>query len=705
MARTSVVLSSLAAVFWIVPGVRADIPNPFPTPIPHGPVTVELQTVASGLAAPNLAIGAGDGSGRLFILDQAGQVRLLKNGTLRNDPFLDLSTQLVSLNAPYDERGLLGLAFDPDFADPTSPGYRRVFTYSSEPLAGPADYTVPLNAGKTMNHQSVIASWLVDPNNPDRVDPASRHPILRIDQPQSNHNGGMLAFGPDRYLYIALGDGGGANDDGSGNDHNGHNPLVGNAQDNTRVLGKILRIDVNGTDSANGKYGIPSDNPFAQGGQVPEIYATGFRNPFRFSFNGHELLVADVGQNRVEEVDRVEKGKNYGWRYKEGDFKFINSDGTISNDLSGLPSDLIDPILQYDHDEGIAILGGFVYRGPAIPQLQGKYVFGDFSKSFQNPAGRLFYADLAAGEIHELIIGLDDRKLNLFGKGLGQDEAGELYVLGSTTLGPVGNTGVAIRIVAIPEPAAIALLGTALLLLARRRSARKMLATTLALPVAAMLGTLTNNASAALLPIGAAKDNTIFESPTGALSDGAGPHIYVGRSGANNDTLRRRGLLAFDLSTIPPGSLINSATLTLYLSRSSLSGPANIGLHRLLKDWGEGTSNSGSPGGAGAAAKLGDATWIHSFHSSQSWTHAGGDYSPTVSASRSVNSLGAYTFSGTQMLADVQSWVNSPNANFGWILIGDELAIQTAQRFDSRQNSILANRPKLAVDYTLIPEP
>lgn len=418
--------------------------NPIPAVIPHGPQQIELQLVASGLVSPNYLVSPPDGTDRQFILDQVGQIRIIENGTLLATPFLDVASIMVTPNTNFDERGLLGLAFDPGFANSSSPGYRRIFTYTSQPMSGTADLTDPY--ATSINHHAVISSWRVDPSNPNIVDPATRIDILRIDEPQANHNGGTIAFGPDGFLYLSLGDGGGAND----NNVNGHNPTTGNGQDPNIALGKILRIDVNGTNAANGKYGIPATNPFATSGGVKEIFALGFRNPYRFSFNGAELLVGDVGQNRVEELNRVELGKNYGWRHKEGTFKFNPADGTVSDDLTGVPAGLTDPIAQYDRDEGISIIGGFVYDGSLLPALTGHYIFGDFARDFTGPSGRLFYYDFTAAEIREFIIGRDDRALGLFVKGMGQDQNGEVYVLGSTQVGPTGTTGV-YKLVAVPS--------------------------------------------------------------------------------------------------------------------------------------------------------------------------------------------------------------------------------------------------------------
>ena len=419
--------------------------NPIPALIPHGPQRIELQLVASGLVSPNYLVSAPDGTDRQFILDQVGQIRIIENGTLLTTPFLDVASLLVPLNANFDERGLLGLAFDPGFANSASPGHRRIFTYTSQPASsGTADLKDQYAA--TINHHAVVSSWRVDAANPNIVDPASRIDILRIEKPQGNHNGGTLAFGPDGFLYMSIGDGGGAND----NNVNGHNPLTGNGQDPDIALGKILRIDVNGNNSANGKYGIPATNPFAVSGGVKEIFALGLRNPYRFSFNGSELLVGDVGQNRIEELNRVELGKNYGWRQKEGTFKFNPADGTVSDDLSGVPAGLTDPIAQYDRDEGISIIGGYVYDGSLLPALDGEYIFGDFSRP-GGSTGRLFYYDFAAAEIREFIIGRDDRVLGFFVKGMGQDQNGEVYVLGSTVVGPTGTSGVVYKLVPVPS--------------------------------------------------------------------------------------------------------------------------------------------------------------------------------------------------------------------------------------------------------------
>ena len=456
-------------------------PTPSPTPtasptpllplINRGPVKIELAEVASGLTAPNDLVPSGDG--RLFIVEQTGQIRLVKDGALIATPFLDLSARLVPLMPDYDERGLLGLAFHPGFNDPSSAGFRKFYTYASEPVAGVADFTVP--DPSAFDHQSVVAEWQASATDADVADPATRREILRIDQPQFNHNGGKLAFRPgEPYLYVSLGDGGNANDVGDG-----HNTVTGNGQDLTTVLGKILRIDpldpgltTGSADpiSANGKYRVPASNPFAGSGtDVHEIYAYGLRNPFRFSFDATSgrLIVGDVGQNNVEEVDFVEPGKNYGWNRKEGTLLFNPDDGTVTPDPAPDPA-LTEPMLEYSHADGSAVIGGFIDRGPGVPALNGLYVFGDLAnfageQAGGAPTGRLFYSDFNAGLIQQLLIGNPGRDLNLFLKGFGTDDAGEVYVVADANIGPSGTGGIVYKIVSITPAPALLNLSTRLL--------------------------------------------------------------------------------------------------------------------------------------------------------------------------------------------------------------------------------------------------
>ncbi|MDQ6656021.1 MAG: PQQ-dependent sugar dehydrogenase [Verrucomicrobiota bacterium] len=428
-----------------------------PTPIPKGPVYVQLTPVATGLTAPGAIVSANDGSGRLFIVELTGKVLILKNGAIAATPFLDVSGRLVAINPGYDERGLLGFTFHPDFNNPTAPGYRKIYTYTSEPSAGAADFTVPISG--SFNHQSVVAEWQVSSANPDVIDPATRREIMRIDEPQSNHNAGDIHFrAADGYLYVALGDGGNGNDVGPG-----HTAGTGNGQDRSNVLGKILRIDplmpslTSGSAdpiSANGKYRVPVSNPFVgQSGPVAEIYSYGFRNPYRFSFdaNANQLLIGDVGQNNIEEVDLGVAGANYGWNRKEGTFLFNSSNGSISDDPSPDPA-LTNPLTEYTHADGSAVIGGFVYRGALLPALSGQYIFGDLAAS---NGGRLFYADTGSGLTRELRLGANDAPLGLYLKGFGQDNHGEVYVVADTTSGPSGTGGIISKLTTIPPATAV----------------------------------------------------------------------------------------------------------------------------------------------------------------------------------------------------------------------------------------------------------
>lgn len=413
-----------------------EINDPYP-PIAKTDTTIELETVLDGLVAPLGLAAPEDGSNRLFVFDQIGLVHVLINGVRLQTPLLDVRDRLVDLTEGYDERGLLGLAAHPGFAQ-----NGLIYTYTSEPIAGTVDFPM---TGITNNHHSVIAEWRIDAANTNRVDPASRREIMRLDKPQANHNGGVIHFGKDGLLYIAVGDGGAADDQGAG-----HSPQ-GNGQDLNNVLGKILRIDVNTRTASNGQYGVPLDNPFVGIDGIDEIYAYGFRNPYSWSFDrlSGEMYVADVGQNDIEEVDRVFKGGNYGWPIKEGTFFFDmngEGDGRIMTlpSVSTVPGNLADPIAEYDHSEGLAIVGGYMYHGTQFPNLIGRYITADFGK-FNAPEGRLFVLDRS--EFREFRLGHDNRTLGHWIKGFGQDQQGEIYVFASTNLGPSGTSGKMLKLV------------------------------------------------------------------------------------------------------------------------------------------------------------------------------------------------------------------------------------------------------------------
>lgn len=440
--------------------VGLGLADPIPKVIPVGDVRIRLETVATGLVAPNWGTNAPGVDNQLFVTDQDGTLWSIDLTTGEKSVFLDVSDRIVELGVfgpdSFDERGLLGVAFHPEYQS-----LGTVYTYTSEPVAGAADFST-MPEGVVANHQSVITEWQVsDPTDPSAVvNPASARELMRIDQPQFNHDGGCLNFGPDGMLYVSLGDGGGA-DDADGQDFFG-GPMIGhgtggNGQDPTNPLGTVLRIDPFGTNAANGRYGIPADNPFLEPNAptdfVDEIFAYGFRNPFRFSFDSETgaLYLADVGQNDIEEIDIVLPGGNFGWNLKEGSFFFEtngNEDGFVTDVDPGVPPDLIDPIAEYDHDEGIAIIGGFVYRGTAVPELVGRYVFGDFARTFASD-GRLFYLD-QTGEIAEFDL-TDRGTLDMALLGFGRDAAGEIYVLANATGTPFGETGIVFRITAADE--------------------------------------------------------------------------------------------------------------------------------------------------------------------------------------------------------------------------------------------------------------
>ena len=430
--------------------------------ISKGSIALNLKVVATGLAAPDYAISAQGDTTRLFVLEQKGLVLIVKNGALLATPTLDLQSLISTSFNPSnanDERGLLGIAFHPGFNTPASPGYQTLYTYNSQPLGTTPTYVAPNNASQV--YKNVVNEWKISSNNPDLIDPLTRREIISFGKNINNHNGGTIAFGPDGFLYLGLGDGGNAHDVGPS-----HIEPGGNAQNLSTPLGKMLRIDPLNPSltagspnpvSSNGQYRIPVSNPFQGPGQVPEIYAYGFRNPYRFSFdrlNG-QLIVADVGQGTIEEIDLVTLGGNFGWAMKEGDFLFNRTTGpggdvgTVGVRSPGSPAGLIDPIvgtlgtLEYDHGDGISITGGFVYRGSRMPDLYGKYVFGDLAlRTPPRVDGRLFYADLTTGQINEFLLpqfaaGVLPNGLTVHG--FGEDAAGELYALVTNT--PANGTG------------------------------------------------------------------------------------------------------------------------------------------------------------------------------------------------------------------------------------------------------------------------
>ena len=336
---------------------------------------VELEPFLSGLTMPVFLTNARDGSNRLFIVEQPGRIKVLPPGSTTPTIFLDIVQRVDCCG----EQGLLGLTFHPDFAS-----NRRFFV----------DYT------RRSDGATVIAEYRVSASNPNVADQAETV-LLTIPQPFANHNGGMIEFGPDGFLYIATGDGGSGNDPGN------------RAQNVNELLGKFLRIDI---DNPNGSipYSSPPTNPFFGG--TPgrdEIFAVGLRNPWRFSFDRAtgRLFVGDVGQNEIEEVNIIDIGGNYGWRVFEGT-RCTNIDPQLCN-----AANFIQPITEYSHSGGrCSITGGYVYRGPLRSLPSGSYVFGDFC------TGEIF---LFNGGQQSLLL---DTNLNI--SSFGEDEEGELYVVG-----------------------------------------------------------------------------------------------------------------------------------------------------------------------------------------------------------------------------------------------------------------------------------
>jgi glucose/arabinose dehydrogenase len=390
------------------------------------PPQIRLDLVAKGFTSPVALIDPGDGSRRLFVVDQTGLIWILSDGKRLETPFLDIREKIVELNDFYDERGLLGLAFPPDFAD----NGRFYVSYSGQ-------LSTDLSPDE-WDHTTYISEFIVSANDPNQAVPTSERILLSMDKPGYNYEAGHIAFGPDGYLYIATGD--------SVRDPASEAGMY--AQDVNSLLGKILRIDVDGTADSGQGYLIPTGNPFTTGAGRPEIFAYGFRNPYRFSFDASEdgesrLFVADVGQAVMEEVSRVEAGGNYGWPIREGTrcFNLQRWDQPLE---SCSTSGLSGPVIVYPHQGDLsAVIGGFVYRGSAIPQLTGAYIFGDWGRG----NGHLFAArprlfDLGRWNITEIPVEMDQLL------GIGQDESGEIYLLTKAPgIGATGTSGTIYKIV------------------------------------------------------------------------------------------------------------------------------------------------------------------------------------------------------------------------------------------------------------------
>jgi glucose/arabinose dehydrogenase len=347
-------------------------------------VHLGLSRIVGGLSQPLLVTNAGDGSGRLFVVEQTGRIRIIKGGRLVATPFLDLSASVSHAS----EQGLLGLAFHPNYRS----NGKLYVSYTDR------------------NGTSIIREYHVLASNRDRVDGSSGRTLLRLQQPYANHNGGNIAFGPDGDLYIGFGDGGSAGDPGN------------RAQNLGTLLGKLLRIDVNRR-TGTLPYGIPSSNPFVGRSGLDQIWAYGLRNPWRWSFDRAtgDLWIGDVGQDRWEEVDRAlassdrnaGRGLNFGWKVMEASHCYSPSSGCSRTGKTL-------PLTEYGHTGGrCSVTGGFVYRGSVYPDLVGAYLFADYC------SGEIWYVSRGAERGTVPTLALDSGALIT---SFGQDEAGELYI-------------------------------------------------------------------------------------------------------------------------------------------------------------------------------------------------------------------------------------------------------------------------------------
>lgn len=371
----------------------------------------KLEKVADSLYGPVALENAADGSGRIFVGEQAGKIRVIKNGKLLKEPFLDIRSLLVSIKNQFMDVGLLGFAFHPNYKN-----NGRFFVHYSSP-----------STKKGFNNKSVLAEFRVSAGNPDKAD-TNHITILEVEQPEENHNGGNIVFDKQGYLYMGFGDGGGQGD-AHGN--------IGNGQNLNQLLGKIIRIDIN----HKKPYEIPADNPFFGKPGRDEIWSYGMRMPWRISFDRKtgELFCGDVGQNNYEEVDIIDKGKNYGWRAMEGFHIYDTA-------LYKKGGKFILPVIEYQHPEGVSITGGYVYRGKQYPAMEGKYIFGDW-------AFKVFYMEKnEQGKWIKKDCHFDGKDNNTFSfriNSFGVDESGEIYMVTQNEIGAIDPSGVVYKITAV----------------------------------------------------------------------------------------------------------------------------------------------------------------------------------------------------------------------------------------------------------------
>ncbi|MFB6105928.1 MAG: sorbosone dehydrogenase family protein [Halobacteriaceae archaeon] len=408
----------------VPPGNETETTEAPPEPYFEQGPTVGLETVAEGLVLPNVFAVANEAADRRFVGDQLGRVYVHGPDGLRDEPFLDIADRVVEVGSGLpnwvseDERGFLGLAFHPEFEE-----NRRFFVrYSTPPDPGETD----------LDHREILAEYRATPDLA-AGDPESERVLLDLPWPRPIHQAGALSFGPDGYLYAAFGD--------------GLNPY--NGQDVTNNFkGSILRLDVDqnvDVDAADGQaYGVPEDNPLVGREGRDEHWAWGLRNPWQMAFDGDRLIAGDVGQALYEEVDVIRKGANYGWPLREGlhchDPDHPNDPPETCPSTSERGEELVDPVVEFphfyqEHNVGFAVIGGNVYRGSAVPALEGEYLFGAFTASFTTPSGKLVAATpRASGQWPTREIRFAGRENGDLGINLlciGRDDAGEIYLLGT----------------------------------------------------------------------------------------------------------------------------------------------------------------------------------------------------------------------------------------------------------------------------------
>ena len=417
------------------------IEDPIPD-VAQGSIAIGLQTVVSNLSHLIGMVDPDDGTGRLFVYEQTGTIQVLnQDGSIAPNPLMDVTSQLVTLTGlieiGYDERGLLGVALSPEFST-----NGKLYYYASFHIGGTPDYF--FDSGVAIDHHSVVIERTFTDSNfnghYDSNDTFTERELLRFEQPLaeffpligSNHNGGHLAFDNSGYLMVSIGDGGDRDDTGNGHGN------IGNGADPSNIWGTIIRIDPDGTNSANGRYGIPEDNPFVgDTTKLAEIFAYGLRNPWTFSQDPVTGIIytADSGQDTIQEINLVTAGGNYGWRAKEGSFLFDPISGTIGSFFNAPSiSGHIDPIVEYDHDQDYAnVIGGSVYRGSLLPELNGLYICGDYGPFGPSP-GELFYVDTNGqdAELKRFQIGVSDRPLSSDVRGFSVDAQGEIYFVGNS---------------------------------------------------------------------------------------------------------------------------------------------------------------------------------------------------------------------------------------------------------------------------------